>query len=139
MPGFTLTASAAAPVEEVWKLLFDPARFPEWWAGVGTARVDGTGAYTIWPVGDTGHAMPQRMRAERTAGRITMSCQVNEIDYAWQLTEDGDGTGIIVRVAIAPAQAHQLDQTQELMAASLPALVALAESGRGEHQGGRGS
>ena len=30
MPGFTLSASCQAPVEEVWKLLFDPARFPDW-------------------------------------------------------------------------------------------------------------
>ena len=32
MPGFTLSARCQAPVEEVWKLLFDPARFPDWWA-----------------------------------------------------------------------------------------------------------
>ncbi len=30
MPSFVLTARAQAPVEEVWKLLHDPARFPEW-------------------------------------------------------------------------------------------------------------
>ena len=29
MPGFALTAGCRAPVEEVWKLLFDPARFPD--------------------------------------------------------------------------------------------------------------
>ena len=28
MPGFTLSADCRAPVEEVWKLLFDPARVP---------------------------------------------------------------------------------------------------------------
>ena len=33
MPGFALSAECGAPVEEVWKLLFDPARFPEWWVG----------------------------------------------------------------------------------------------------------
>ena len=38
MPAFTLTRHASAPVEEVWKLLHDPARFPEWWAGVETVR-----------------------------------------------------------------------------------------------------
>ena len=27
-----------APVEEVWKLLYDPARFPEWWEGIETRR-----------------------------------------------------------------------------------------------------
>jgi uncharacterized protein YndB with AHSA1/START domain len=30
MPGFELSATSSAPVEEVWKLLFDPSRFPEW-------------------------------------------------------------------------------------------------------------
>src|SRR5207302_1821582 len=29
MPGFALSADCRAPVEEVWKLLFDPSRFPE--------------------------------------------------------------------------------------------------------------
>jgi uncharacterized protein YndB with AHSA1/START domain len=36
MPSFALTAHAQAPVEEVWKLLHDPSRFPEWWSGVET-------------------------------------------------------------------------------------------------------
>ena len=30
MPGFELTTDCRAPVEEVWKLLFDPDRFPDW-------------------------------------------------------------------------------------------------------------
>lgn len=47
MSGFTLTATAAAPVEEVWKLLFDPACFPEWWAGIASVRVDSPGSYTL--------------------------------------------------------------------------------------------
>ena len=34
MPTFALTARSPAPVEEVWKLLHDPTRFPEWWEGV---------------------------------------------------------------------------------------------------------
>ena len=38
MPGFALSAQCRAPVEEVWKLLFDPARFPQWWTGVETVR-----------------------------------------------------------------------------------------------------
>jgi hypothetical protein len=36
MPGFTLSAHCA-PVEDVWKLLFDPARFP----GLVGGRRDG--------------------------------------------------------------------------------------------------
>jgi carbon monoxide dehydrogenase subunit G len=49
MPGFTLTGYSAAPVEEVWKLLFDPTRFPERWSGVETVRSDGPDAYTCGP------------------------------------------------------------------------------------------
>ena len=45
MPEFTLTARAAAPVEEVWKLLFDPTRFPEWWAGIETVQVESPGLH----------------------------------------------------------------------------------------------
>lgn len=48
MPEFTLSGRADAPVEEVWKLLFDPSRFSEWWAGVQTVRNDGTDGYTLW-------------------------------------------------------------------------------------------
>lgn len=39
MPSFHDSADAAAPPEEVWKLLYDPARFPDWWAGIGTVEL----------------------------------------------------------------------------------------------------
>ena len=55
MPSFTLTARAHAPVEEVWKLLHDPSRFPLWWSGVETVRPHGPDGYTIWP---TGYPLP---------------------------------------------------------------------------------
>ena len=86
------------------------------------------GAYTIWPDGQPDYPMPQQMRADRGAGRVAMSCKVNDIEFSWQLAEHGDGTGITVRVVIAPASAHQLDRTRELLAASLPRLAALAEA-----------
>jgi uncharacterized protein YndB with AHSA1/START domain len=128
MPEFTLTATTAAPVEEVWKLLFDPTRFPEWWAGIATARMEEVGAYTLWPDGHPDYAMPQQMRADRSAGRVAMSCKVNDIEFTWQLAEHGDGTGITVQVVIAPTSAHQLDRTREQLVASLPTLAALAEA-----------
>ena len=34
MPTFDDSATTAAPVEEVWKLLYDPARIVEWWEGI---------------------------------------------------------------------------------------------------------
>jgi uncharacterized protein YndB with AHSA1/START domain len=131
MPEFTLTATADAPVEEVWKLLFDPTRIPEWWAGIESVRLEGADTYTLWFDGMPDLALPQQMRAERREGRVTMSCRVNEVEFTWQLTELGDGTGISVHVVIAPAKAYQFDRARELLAVSLPTLAALAEEGGG--------
>jgi uncharacterized protein YndB with AHSA1/START domain len=129
MPGFTLTAATRAPVEEVWKLLFDPTRFPEWWAGVETVRVDTPGEYTMWPDGYPDFPMPQQLRTDRTAGRITVSCQVSDIDVTWQLAEARDGTSITVRVELPPSEAHRLAGQQELISSSLTKLATLAEAG----------
>lgn len=127
MAGFTLTGTAAAPVEEVWKLLFDPLRFPEWWAGIDKVRVESADVYTAWSDGYPDFPMPQRLRADRGAGRVTISCQVSEFDFSWQLTEHGHGTEITVRVAAPPEKADQLDGEREFVAASLTALAELAE------------
>lgn len=129
MPGFTLTATTHAAVEEVWKLLFDPTRFPEWWAGVETVRVDNPSGYTMWPDGYPDFPMPQQLRTDRAAGRITVSCQVSDIDVTWQLAEARDGTTITVRVELPPSEAHRLAGQQDLIGSSLTSLAALAEAG----------
>ena len=89
MPGFALTAGCRAPVEEVWKLLFDPARFPEWWAGIETVRQDALGEFTQWPTGYPDFPMPQKLRVDEANERVTISCQVADIDIVWQLAEAG--------------------------------------------------
>ena len=80
MPGFTLSARCRAPVEEVWKLLFDPARFPDWWAGIETVRKDSPGEFTQWPTGYPDFPMPQKLRVDQANERVTISCQVSDID-----------------------------------------------------------
>lgn len=107
MPEFTLTARAAAPVEEVWKLLFDPTRFPEWWAGIATVQVKST---------------------DSRAGRVTMSCQVSDIDFSWQLAETPDGTEITARATVPPHEGGRLAYVREMISASLGALTVLAEA-----------
>lgn len=126
MPGFTLTDKADAPVEEVWKLLFDPSRFPEWWAGIETVRVDDAGDYTIWHAGSPDFPIPQRLRSDRVEGRVTVSCQVSDMDFSWQLAEHGDGTAITARVVLPPAMADELGEQRKVIATSLRALAALA-------------
>jgi uncharacterized protein YndB with AHSA1/START domain len=128
MPGFTLTQVVAAPVEEVWKVLFDPTRIPDWWVGMEAVRVDGRDAFTLWLAQDPGRPLPQRVSGEPAAGRMTMSCQVNEIDFTWRLAEEAGGTRVTVQVAFAPATADQLDRTRAALTASLPALAGLAEA-----------
>ena len=131
MPGYTLTGRAQAPVEDVWKLLFDPSRLPEWWMGVETVRVDAEDEYTVWPDGMPDFPMPQVMRTDRVNGRVLMSCQVSDIDFAWQLAEDGDGTGITLRVTAAEPKASVLAEKRPPLAASVVALAALAEREHG--------
>ena len=41
MQTFDQSAVSAAPPEEVWKLLYDPAEFPLWWAGTGSVEAAG--------------------------------------------------------------------------------------------------
>jgi|SRR3954469_5729992 uncharacterized protein YndB with AHSA1/START domain len=139
MPAFTLTATAAAPVEEVWKLLYDPARFPQWWAGVETVRRGEGGDYTMWPTGYPDFPMAQQLRSTRADARVTISCLVSDLEFRWQLSELGGGTGIEVRVQLPEAEAHRLPVQRELLTASLANLTrmaaAAAEPGRADAGG----
>jgi uncharacterized protein YndB with AHSA1/START domain len=128
VPEFELRGYAAAPVEEVWKLLFDPTRFPEWWAGVETVRRDAADAFVMWPEGYPDFPMPQLLRAEPGQDRVTISCQVSDIDVVWQLAERSPGTAIEVRVELPAAEEHRLAGQREVMSRSLARLAALAEA-----------
>jgi uncharacterized protein YndB with AHSA1/START domain len=128
MPGFIVTGRCTAPVEDVWKLLFDPTCFPRWWVGVDTVKSGDAGGYTQWTSGYPDFPMPQQLRADRANGQVTVSCQVSDIDFSWQLAEWGAGTTIEVRVEIPEAEAFRLDGQREIIEASLQRLAALAES-----------
>jgi uncharacterized protein YndB with AHSA1/START domain len=128
MPGFALSAECRAPVEEVWKLLFDPARFPEWWVGIETVRTGAPGEFTQWPTGYPDFPMPQKLRVDQASERITVSCQVSDIDVVWQLTEGGQGTAIEVTVSLPEREARRLDGQHQVIAESLRRLTALAEA-----------
>ncbi|WP_433303548.1 SRPBCC family protein [Actinoplanes sp. CA-030573] len=128
MPGFTLTAHAHAPVEEVWKLLHDPARFPEWWAGVDKVAPGPGGEYTMWPDGYPDFPMRQQIAEDRAGGRVVISCLVSDLSFVWRLRADGDDTDIDVEVGIPDREAHRLPAQREMVSDSLAALTALAEA-----------
>ncbi len=129
MPSFAVTAQAQAPVEEVWKLLHDPSRFPAWWTGIETVRSGGDDEFTMWPSGYPDFPMAQRLRTEPADGRVTISCLVSDIEYRWQLSEAGDATEIEVRVTLPAAEAHRLTTTQHQITESIDQLAALAMLG----------
>ena len=126
MPSFHDTATSAAPPEEVWKLLYDPARFPDWWAGIGTVEVRDAGAYTMYPEGYPDFPMGQLLETARHEQRVTVSCLVSDLRFEWRLQPDGDGTLIDVEVEIPEAEAHRLDTQREIISASMRRLADLA-------------
>jgi uncharacterized protein YndB with AHSA1/START domain len=131
MPTFDDAATTAAPPEEVWKVLYDPTRFPEWWRGVATvepAAPESGGDFTMYPDGYPDFPMPQSLRADADGRRVTISCLVSDLVFEWRLEPlDGDeGTRIAVHVEIPEAEAHRLDGQRDVVSASLRALAALA-------------
>jgi hypothetical protein len=136
MHAFDQTTTSDAPPEEVWKLLYDPARFPQWWAGVGSVEPADEG-YTMYPEGYPDFPMPQTLAASRENGTVTISCLVSDLHFAWRLRplsdsdgkSIGDGSGgteISVHVEIPDAEAHRLDAQREIIAQSLIRLATSA-------------
>jgi uncharacterized protein YndB with AHSA1/START domain len=118
------SVTCRAPAVEVWKLLHDPARFTEWWAGV--SRVEATeGGATLYPDGQA--ATPTRITAGRDGRQVVISCLMTDDIYTWVLEPHPDGCRIAVRVEVADGDAERLSQRHAGVLASLPRLVAAAE------------
>ena len=129
MPTFEQYAVSPAAPEEVWKLLYDPARFPEWWAGIGSVQTAGdTGDYTMFPDGYPDFPMPQTLQASQESGMVKISCLVSDLRFDWRLRSAGTGTGteISVHVEIPDQEAERLDSQRDIIRQSLVRLAALA-------------
>jgi uncharacterized protein YndB with AHSA1/START domain len=126
MPSFHDAVTSPAPPEEVWKLLYDPARFPDWWAGVATVDVQDDGEYTMYPDGYPDFPMAQLLDTQRDQQRVTVSCLVSDLRFEWHLQADREGTLITVDVEIPEAEAHRLDAQRDVISASMRRLAALA-------------
>jgi uncharacterized protein YndB with AHSA1/START domain len=129
MPSFHDSADAQAPPEEVWKLLYDPARFPDWWAGIGTVELgEEDGSYTMYPEGYPDFPMAQLLDTVHERQRVTVSCLVNDLRFEWglQALAGGAGTRITVDVEIPEAQAARLDDQREAIRTSLANLAELS-------------
>ena|SRR5215217_3991081 len=130
MPIVADHAVSAAPPEEVWKLLYDPARFPDWWAGMERVEIGAQpGDFTYWHEAFPDFAMPQKLVTSRDGARVTISCLVSSFDIEWRLSEDGGGTRIDVHAAVPDEQAHRCEQLRAVLAASVNRLAQLAATG----------
>ena len=126
MPSFHDSVTCAASPEEVWKLLYDPARFPDWWAGIGTVEMTSEDGYTMYPDGYPDFPMAQLLETERDDQRVTISCLVSDLRFEWRLEPAGDATLITVDVGIPEAEAHRLEAQSDTISASIRRLAELA-------------
>ena len=123
---FDDSATSDAPVEEVWKLLYDPARMVEWWQGIERVEPSGEGDITVYPEGYPDFPMPQALRAAADGRGLTISCLVNYLVFEWRLEPLDPGTRISVHVEIPDDEAKRLEDQRAGVSASLRSLAALA-------------
>jgi uncharacterized protein YndB with AHSA1/START domain len=129
VPTFDDSTITPAPVEEVWKLLYDPSRFADWWAGIETVEAqghEGRGDITIYPAGYPDFPMPQELRTDGDGHRVTISCLISALEFSWRLEPVADGTRIGVHVEIPEEEAFRLEAQRDAVSASLRALAELA-------------
>ncbi len=129
MPVFDHRASSFAPPEEVWKLLYDPARFTEWWVGMRTVEVgDGEFVFVQDEVPD--FPIPHRLQSRRDQHSVVISCQLHDLMFDWRLAPGPSGTGTRTSVhAEAPeTKADVLARQAPAIRASVERLAELATS-----------
>ncbi|MGH2942050.1 MAG: SRPBCC family protein [Solirubrobacteraceae bacterium] len=128
MPEFHACTTTPAPIEEVWKLLVDPTRYPEWWAGIAAIeQADGSSdGFTLYHPDEPALPWPQEIE-RRSDDRLVISCMTSAMRYEWQLgTADGE-TRIDAHVEIPDDWAGHLESQRDLIRRSLAELAVLAE------------
>ena len=128
MPVVEAEALVAAPAEEVFKVLHDPTRHPEWWVGVdaieGVHRQDDALRFWVDSRDHPGIRLEQRQES-LAGGGIVMTCLQYGIRFRWRLTPEGDATRVHAHVEI-PDQSRELtDGYSRKIPASLERLTAL--------------
>jgi hypothetical protein len=126
MPSLHDTATSAASPEDVWKLLYDPSRFPDWWAGIETVELTSDGEYTMYPAGYPDFPMAQLLDTHHDRQCVTVSCLVSDLLFKWRLDAAADGTMITVDVEIPDTEAHRLDTQREIIRTSVQRLAEVA-------------
>ena len=113
MPSFADTVRSPARRAELWNLLSDASRLPEWWDGHAS-----------------GFPLPQLVEPARTGERVVISCLVSDQRFELRLEDELDGTRIDVLVDVPDTEAARLDQQRETVRRSLLRLAEVAAVAR---------
>ena len=125
-------ARSEAPPEEVWKVLYDPTRFTEWWEGMETTSV-GDGEFTFQQVGVPELQLPNRLEVRDAGAVVVISCLLHDFIYDWRLEplDGGRATRISVHVVIPDKKIERFEQHQRTMiGASVRRLAEVAAEAR---------
>jgi uncharacterized protein YndB with AHSA1/START domain len=116
LPRYAARRTLPAPVEDVWEVLADPARWPEWWPGLGIAqstvrRALAPGAH--WQIEAGGR--PSVFRRPQVSGGGLLVLDVVPLErVVFQLTSDR----IDVELGLEPAEGG--DETAAVLAVDAP-------------------
>lgn len=115
-----------APPLHVWKLLYDPARFSEWWSGVQRSEPSRDGAnFYLGEQREGPFAM--HIATARESSRILIRCMATDDLYTWTLEPHPEGCRVRVRVEVAANEAERAQARHDSLLASLPKLAAVAK------------
>jgi hypothetical protein len=125
--GFALDAVCRAPAIEVFKILHDPSRMPEWWSGVARVEAGPDGTVTRYTREWPDFAYPTAVARPGPDGTVRISCLLSDIVHEWTLAPHPDGCAVRVRVELPEREAHRIEDQRQEVSGSLEGLVALAE------------
>ena len=128
MPVIEAEALVAAPAEEVFKVLHDPTRHPEWWVGVDTVegvhRQDDALRFWVDSRDYPGVRLEQR-QTPLAGGGIVMTCVQHGIHFRWRLVPEGDATRVQAHVEIPDHSRELTEGYRAKIPASLERLTTL--------------
>jgi hypothetical protein len=127
MVDFHAEAECRAPARTVWKLLYDPRRFAEWWPGWERVEAGTDGSVTRYDARWPDFAYPNSITSDSTGNRIVVSCMLSDIIYTWAISPQSDGCRLSVMVAIPDTEAAPADEAIATASTALANLVACAQ------------
>ena len=134
--GFALESVCRAPAIDVFKILHDPSRIPEWWAGVDRVETTPDGTVTRYTREWPDFAYPTAVvrpvpngqdGGQVATGTVRISCLISDIVHEWTLAPHPEGCSVRVRVELPDGEAPRMEDQRREVGGSLAGLVALAE------------